>query len=69
MQIQVNTWSETIYEIPDEQLDDEFAKEIKTYSGCDEDIVQHFIEHGKEVDCVNSGFTNDEPYRIVKEDK
>ena len=68
MKIQVNTWSETIYEIPDEQLDDEFIKEIKTYSGGDSDIAEYFMEHGKEVDCIDSGYTDDEPYRVIKED-
>lgn len=69
MKIQVNTWEEKIYEIPDEKLDDEFTKEIKTYNGCDEDIVQYFIEHGKEVGYGDSGFINDEPYRVIKEGK
>ena len=68
MKVQVNTWSETIYEIPDEQLDDEFIKEIKTYKGCDSDIAEHFAEHGKKVGYGDFGYTNDEPYRIIKED-
>ena len=70
MKIAINTWQENIYEIPDEQLDDEFIKEIKTYNGCDEDIVQHFVEHGKKIDCIDSGYTDDnEPYRVIKEEK
>ena len=71
MIIQVNTWEENIYEIPDEQLDDKFIKEIKTYShdGCDEDIVMYFIEHGKKVDCIDSGYTDNEPYKVIREDK
>ena len=68
MKIQVNTWREKIYEIPDDQLDDEFIKEIKTYNGCDEDIAEYFAEHGKEV-AGDFGYTNNEPYRIVREDK
>ena len=68
MKIAINTWEENIYEISDEKLDDEFLKEIKTYGGCDEDIAMYFMEHGKQIDC-DSGYTDNEPYKVIKEDK
>jgi len=68
MKIAINTWEENIYEIPDEKLDDKFIKEIKTYSACcDEDVAMYFMEHGKKIDCVNSGYTDEEPYRVLNE--
>jgi len=67
MKIAINTWQENIYEIPDEKLDDEFIKDIKTYGGCDEDIAMYFMEHGKKIDCIDSGYTNEEPYRVLNE--
>jgi hypothetical protein len=69
MKIQINTWEETIYEIPDEKLDDKFIKEIKTYRGGDSDIAEYFMEHGKKIGWGDSGYTNDEPYRVIKEEK
>tara|TARA_R100001230_G_C5557589_1_gene83224 strand:- start:6 stop:212 length:207 start_codon:yes stop_codon:yes gene_type:complete len=68
MKIAINTWQENIYEIPDEKLDDEFLKEIKTYTGSDCEIAEYFMEHGKKIDCVNSGYTDEEPYRVIKDE-
>jgi hypothetical protein len=67
MKIAINTWEENIYEISDKKLDDEFLKEIKTYGGCDEDIAMYFMEHGKQIDCIDSGYTDNEPYKVIKE--
>jgi len=67
MKIAINTWEENIYEISDEKLDDEFLKEIKAYGGCDEDIAMYFMEHGKQIDCIDSGYTDNEPYKVIKE--
>ena len=69
MKIVINTWEENVYEIPNKNLDDKFIKEIKTYSGGDSDIAEYFMEHGKKIDCINGGYTNDEPYRVIKEEE
>ena len=69
MKIVINTWEENIYEIPDEKLDDKFIKQIKTYKGSDCEIAEYFMEHGKKVGCKGFGYTDEEPYRVIREEE
>ena len=55
-----NTWWKTY---------NKFIKQIKTYKGSDCEIAMYFMEHGKKIDCVNAGYTDEEPYRVIEEDK
>ena len=64
MKIVINTWEENIYEIPYEKLDDELLEE-----GSDCEIAEYFMKHGKKLDCVDSGYTDNEPYRVIKEEE